>query len=108
MVDDDNGVGGYVQDTAYAILALNSVGGAARAYANSLGRWLASKADASGGWTEPDGEEYPESDGEALRALACTIGSNITIDGFEPGAAKSSSWRKPAAAMTAKPFDGTE
>ena len=104
LVDRANGVGGYAQDTAYAILALNSVGGAARAYANSLGRWLARNANASGGWTETDGNEYPEVDGEAVRALASTIGSNIALDGFEPGRAKSSSWRRAHASLKVMPF----
>jgi hypothetical protein len=72
------------QDTAYAVMALNAVGGAARSYANDLGRWLASHQELDGGWLEQDDEEYQEADGEAIRALSSTIGSNVTIDGFEP------------------------
>ena len=105
MVDEDIGVGGWVQDTAYAVMAFNSVGGSARQYANSLGRWLAGAQEASDGWLE-DGDEYPEVDGEAVRALSCTIGSNITIDGFEPGAAGNSSWRRDLNSGNAAPFNG--
>ena len=105
IMDKDNAIDGYVQDTAYAVLAFNSVGGAARAYSNDLGRWLSRKlaADACGGWIE-GGYEYPEVDGEAVRALGATIGSNVTLDGFEPGSYKSSSWRKALGGKTAKPF----
>jgi len=92
LCDDENGVGGWVQDTAYAVLALNSIGGAARPYANSLGRWLARNQEENGGWLEA-GYEYPEINGEAVRALSATIGSNITLDGFEHGSAINSSWR---------------
>lgn len=106
LADDEDGVGGYVQDTAYAVLAFNTIGGAARRYANDMGRWLASKQDAFGGWTEPDGYEYPESDGEALRALASTIGTNVTLDGFEPGLAMNSSWKRAATVEAAIPFNG--
>jgi hypothetical protein len=110
ITDKDNGIDGWVQDTAYAVLAFNAVGGAARAYSNDLGRWLARKlaSDACGGWLD-GGYEYPECDGEALRALACTIGSNVTLDGFEPGSLKSSSWKKAFDGTKAKPFlEGVE
>jgi hypothetical protein len=103
LCDDENGVGGYVQDSAYAVLALNSIGGAARPYANSLGRWLARNQELNGGWLEA-GDEYPEIDGEAVRALSATIGSNITLDGFEPGTAINSSWRRLEAFKKAEPF----
>jgi|GEM_PF-3290408 len=105
IMDKDNAIDGWVQDTAYAILAFNTVGGGARAYSNDLGRWLSRKltADACGGWIE-GGLEYPEVDGEAVRALGATIGSNVTLDGFEPGSYKSSSWRKALGGKTAKPF----
>lgn len=110
LVDADNGVGGWVQDSAYAILALNTVGGAARPYANSLGRWLARRQDDSGGWLEPyklDYAEFPEVDGEAVRALSSTIGANVTLDGFEPGLVMNSSWRKSInnAISSATPFN---
>ncbi len=106
LADDENGVGGYVQDTAYAVMAFSTVGGAGRQYANDLGRWLARQQDTSGGWTEPDGYEYPEAEGEALRALASTIGTNVTLDGFQPGATMNSSWRRAAApGQAAVPFN---
>jgi len=106
ITDDDNGIGGWVQDTAYAVLAFQTVGGPAHKYANSLGRWLANQQEASGGWLEA-GDEYPEADGEAVRALASTIGTNNTLDGFEPGAGKDSSWRRAAApGQAAIPFNG--
>lgn len=105
LVDADNGVDGWVQDSAYAVLALNTVGGAARAYANSLGRWLARQQEINGGWIEPNGNEYPETDGEAVRALSVTIGANVTLDGFEPGLVVKSSWRRSDNAKAAKPFN---
>lgn len=107
LSDDEDGVGGYVQDTAYAVMAFQTVGGPAHKYANELGRWLAIHQNASGGWTEPDGYEYPEANGEAIRALASTIGTNVTLDGFEPGATMNSSWRRAAApGQPAIPFNG--
>jgi len=105
LVDGENGVDGYIQDTAYAVLAFNTVGGAARQYANELGRWLATQQEESGGWMEA-GDEYPEIDGEAVRALASTIGTNVTLDGFQPGLAMNSSWRRAATAQAAIPFNG--
>ena len=100
----DNGIDGYIQDTAYAVMAFNTVGGEARKVANMLGRWLANQQEASGGWLEA-GYEYPEADGEAVRALAHTIGSNITIDGFEPGNYEiNSSWRRAESTRKAEPF----
>jgi hypothetical protein len=107
LVDADNGVDGWIQDSAYAVLAFNTVGGAARPYANSLGRWLARLQGINGGWIEPDGYEYPEGEGEAVRALSSTIGANITLDGFEPGAVVKSSWRRSINnGKAAKPFNG--
>jgi hypothetical protein len=106
LSDEENGVGGGVQDTAYAVMAFNTVGGAARKFGNSLGRWLAQQQQDNGGWLE-GGYEYPEIDGEALRALAATIGSNITLDGFEKGLVMNSSWRRVYNnAGGAKPFNG--
>jgi hypothetical protein len=105
LVDDEDGVGGYVQDTAYAVLAFNTVGGAARQYANDLGRWLSRQQEDSGGWMEA-GYEYPEVDGEAVRALASTIGTNVTLDGFQPGTPMNSSWRRAATGQAAIPFNG--
>jgi hypothetical protein len=107
LTDDENGVGGYVQDTAYAVLAFSAVGGSAHRYANDLGRWLAAHQEENGGWVEPaDGREYAEADGEALRALGSTIGTNVTIDGFEPGTSVNSTWRKAVGAQAAEPFNG--
>ena len=106
LADGEYGVGGWVQDTAYAVMAFNTVGGAGRQYANDLGRWLARQQKESGGWLEA-GDEYPEADGEALRALASTIGTNVTLDGFQPGSTMNSSWRKAAApGQAAIPFNG--
>lgn len=104
MVDSNNGIDGYVQDTAYAVLALNTVGGSARSYANSLGRWLARQQAQNAAWIEPDGFEYPEISGEAVRALSFTIGSNVSPDGFEPGLVKKSRWKKAKPAESAAPF----
>ena len=105
LSDGENGVGGWVQDTAYAVLAFSTVGGAAQRYANDLGRWLATQQQDNGGWIEA-GDEYPESDGEALRALASTIGTDVTLDGFEPGLPMSSSWVKEVQGYGALPFNG--
>lgn len=94
LCDSENGIDGYIQDTAYAIIALNAIGGPARSYANALGRWLASQQEEDGGWDEA-GYEYPEIDGEAVRALASTIGTNFTVDGFEKGISiKASAWHR--------------
>lgn len=103
LCDDEAGVGGYIQDTAYAVMAFNSIGGAARSFANDLGRWLASHQEANGGWLE-DGYEYPEIDGEAVKALSSTIGSIISLDGFETGKVMNSSWRKAVSGKAAHPF----
>jgi hypothetical protein len=105
LADGEYGVGGWVQDTAYAVMAFNTVGGAGRQYANDLGRWLSRQQDPSGGWMEA-GYEYPEVDGEAVRALASTIGTNVTLDGFQPGTPMNSSWRRAATGHAAIPFNG--
>jgi hypothetical protein len=105
LADDENGVGGWVQDTAYAVLAFNTVGGGGRRYANDLGRWLAQQQETSGGWLE-GAYEYPEVDGEAVRALASTIGTNLTLDGFQPGTGMNSSWRRLETNQMAIPFSG--
>jgi len=103
LVDDESGVGGYIQDTAYAVLAFSTVGGAANKYGNELARWLANNQEPSGGWMEV-GNEYPEVNGESLRALASTIGNNNTLDGFEPGIPINSSWVKAAGSQSALPI----
>lgn len=103
LSDGDEGVGGYIQDTAYAVLAFQTVGGAARRYGNDLGRWLATQQLENGGWLEA-GYEYAEVDGEALRALASTIGTDVTLDGFEPGCDLNSSWRREVTGQMAIPF----
>ncbi len=107
LVDDDTGVGGYIQDTAYAVLAFRAVGGAAHRYANDLARWIAENQEDDGGWLE-DGYEYPEVDGEALRALASTVGSNYTLDGFNYGnyQVMNSSWMRELNSGKAEPFTG--
>ncbi|NIA24828.1 MAG: hypothetical protein GWP04_04600 [Gammaproteobacteria bacterium] len=103
MIDADGSIGGWVQDTAYAVPAFNSVGRDSRAYANDLGRWLATQQTADGGWLEA-GDEYPEVDGEALRALASTIGRHHMTGGFAYGQMGSHSWKHranaPAVAFT--------
>ncbi|MBU2260251.1 hypothetical protein KKC44_06655, partial [Patescibacteria group bacterium] len=103
--EGEGGVDGYIQDTAYAVMALSTVGGNANQPANNLAKWLATQQEASGGWLE-DGIEYPEADGEALRAISATIGANVTIDGFKPGKFKGKmSWRRVAEKeKKAKPF----
>jgi len=105
-IDDENGVGGYIQDTAYAVMALSTVGGAASRYGNELARWLANNQDTSGGWIEADDYEYAEVDGEAVRALAATIGTNNTLDGFKPGKPMNSSWVKEVTGKAAIPYNG--
>jgi len=105
LSDGDIGVGGYVQDTAYAVLAFSTVGGAAQRYANDLGRWIANQQQENGGWLESE-YEYAEINGEALRALASTVGTDVTLDGFEPGVPMSSSWVKEVQGFGALPFNG--
>lgn len=83
----NNGIKGYIQDTAYAVLAYSTVGGQARSYANNLARWLSRQQERNGGWIE-SGKEYAEIDGEAVRGLASTIGINNTLG----GPIKDSSW----------------
>jgi hypothetical protein len=41
-----------------------------------------------------------------VRALASTIGTNVTLDGFKPGAAMNSSWRREVFGQAAVPFNG--
>jgi hypothetical protein len=107
LSDGDSGVGGYVQDTAYAVMAFSTVGGAANKYANDLGRWLASQQLDNGGWLE-DSDEYAEFNGEALRALSSTIGTDVTLDGFDSGVSGSliSSWQKSTSGNHAIPSNG--
>ena len=107
LVDKDNGIDGWVQDTAYAIIAFSAVGGSAHKYANDLGRWLSNQQQDSGGWLD-GGDEYPEVDGEALRALASTIATDVTIDGFAYGTSENmdSSWVKSINAKEVTPFLG--
>lgn len=89
-----NGVDGYIQDTAYVVIALSTAGGNANQEANYLAKWLSAQQETSGGWLD-GGTEYPEVNGEALRAIANTIGSNVAIDGFKPGKFKGNmSWRR--------------
>ena len=88
-----------------AVLAFSTLGGAAQRYVNDLGRWLANQQQDNGGWMEA-GYEYPEVDGEALRALASTIGTDVTLDGFEPGLPMNSSWVKDVQEFGALPFNG--
>jgi hypothetical protein len=56
-------------------------------------------------WVE-DGLEYPEVDGAAVRALPSTIGTDVTLDGFQQGTAAKSSWIREVAGERAIPFNG--
>ncbi|MFC2001432.1 hypothetical protein ACFLUZ_02880 [Chloroflexota bacterium] len=106
LIDDEGSIDGWVQDTAYAALAFSTVDGAGRRYANDLGRWLASHQEAFGGWIEEGWVECPEVNGEAVRALASTIGTNVTLDRIRAGKAKSSRWVKTVRTQAAIPFNG--
>lgn len=90
-ISKDN-IGGYIQDTAYGVMALKAVGGPATPYANAMAKWLSGQQTVDGGWIE-GGNEYPEIDGEALRAIAATIGTNTTIQGYKPKATANNGWR---------------
>ena len=103
--DKNNGVDGWIQDTAYAVLAFKTVGGAANAHANALAKWIAMHQEDNGGWLEA-GVEYPEADGEALRALAATIGTNVTLFKLQDNIKMNSSWRRSKYAKSAEPFNG--
>ncbi|MFC2168796.1 hypothetical protein ACFLRW_07405, partial [Acidobacteriota bacterium] len=103
--DKDNGVDGWIQDTAYAVLAFKTVGGAATAYANNLAKWIALQQEENGGWIEA-GDEYPEINGEALRALSATIGTNVTLFKLKGNIKMNSSWRRAKYPNSAGPFSG--
>jgi hypothetical protein len=104
LVDKEDGVQGYIQDTAYAVLAFKTVAGPAGKYADILALWLASRQNQFGGWTEPDGNEYPEVDGEAVRALCATIGWNLPLQGFRPKLMAHPFRKKPKTWWSARPF----
>lgn len=108
LVDKDDGIGGWVQDTSYAVMAFRTVGGSANKYANDLGRWLAENQQTNGGWLESNGTEYFDRNGEALRALSMTIGSNDTVDQFSYGSGDglNSSWTRSASSEGFNPYDG--
>lgn len=103
--DKNTGVDGWIQDTAYAVLAFKTVGGAATGYANNLAKWIAMQQEENGGWIEA-GDEYPEADGEALRALSATIGTNVTLFRLKGKIKMNSSWRRAKYAKSAVPFNG--
>lgn len=71
LVDEEDGINGYIQDTAYAVLAFERFGWNMKKYARQLVEWLAGQQEDSGGWLE-EGTEYPEVNGEAVRAIAST------------------------------------
>lgn len=77
---DGDGIGGDIEETAYAIMALRSVGGAVHSYTNELGRWLEGQQETNGGWLKDDGKEYPKINSEALQALASTMNPEFTGD----------------------------
>jgi hypothetical protein len=69
-----DGVNGAIQETAYAVMAFKTVGFSMNRHANGLARWLSDMQEEGGGWLESDDNEYAEINGEAVRAMAMTIG----------------------------------
>ncbi|MGH6904506.1 MAG: hypothetical protein ACREIR_17385 [Geminicoccaceae bacterium] len=73
-----DGVNGAIQETAYAVMAFKTVGFSMNRHANNLARWLSDMQEENGGWLESDDNEYAEINGEAVRAMAMTVGrSNV-------------------------------
>jgi hypothetical protein len=103
LSSEDAGISGWVQDTAYGVLAFRAVGGIGHQYANNLARWLASQQEENGGWLE-GGYEYPEINGEITRALSSTIGKNIVLEGWKAKKNYKSTWKKGNKAEIIEPF----
>lgn len=103
LSDKDNGVGEWIQDTAYATIAFRSVGGAGHQYANELARWIARNQEENGGWLEGS-NEYPEINGESVRALSSTIGKNVAFEGWKARKNINSSWKKDVQNGIVEPF----
>jgi len=77
---DSNVLDGKIEGVANAILAFSSVN--ARDYANDLALWLSSERMENGGWLASSylgWYEYPKINSQAVRALASTIGTNLTM-----------------------------
>lgn len=109
VIDGDN-VGGSVQDSAYAVMALFATGGPLRLVAGDIARWLAARLEPWGGWLE-EGVQYPHVDAEALWALALWLGRRGHVDrnGTSSLHSRSSwagSWRAISPHDPIAPFDG--
>lgn len=66
---------GTVQNTAYVVMGLASVGEAnsVREAVAKAADWFVTNQLTNGGWLETDGEEYSEVDSEALQAIAAVL-----------------------------------
>ena len=74
LAESGDGVNGAIQETAYAVMAFKTVGFSMNRHANNLARWLSDMQEEGGGWLESDDNEYAEINGEAVRAMAMTVG----------------------------------
>jgi hypothetical protein len=74
LAESGDGVNGAIQETAYAVMAFKTVGFSMNRHANNLARWLSGMQEEGGGWLESDDNEYAEINGEAVRAMAMTVG----------------------------------
>jgi len=105
LIDKENGINESIQDTAYAVLAFRTVRRPMQKYGHTLACWLARQQVESGGWLE-GGSEYPEVNGEAVRALASTIGCNITLKGSKTALAMKALREGMQSREIAFPFNG--
>lgn len=103
MTSDGNIAGG-IQATAYGVMALRTIGGPLQNQATDMARWLTDQQARYGGWLEGD-LEFPEIDGEAVRAIASTMGKNITLPGFAPRQGNGGRGRALSAPGRARAFD---
>lgn len=101
LVDRKNGVNGRIQDTAYAAQAFKKCN--MISYTLFLNRWLGLQQEPNGAWIEADGIEYPQVDGEALRAMCLSILTPVT-QSAEPPRLKASSDAVPQGFPVARPF----